>query len=175
MNEPNGPTTWNDCKTYANLVIPEIRKNTDAIILVGSTQWSSNLNAVMQSPLEGYDNIMYTYHFYAATHYSTSVLANAYDKGLPVFVSEHGGMDSSGDGDINYTNIESWYHVLDSRNISYVAWNLSNSKGTSSILKQFTTSLTDFSDNALKEWGIYYKNHVRERFNFPDLYDKNNQ
>ena len=81
----------------------------------------------------------------------------------------------SGDGDINYTNIESWYHVLDSRNISYVAWNLSNSKGTSSILKQFTTSLTDFSDNALKEWGIYYKNHVRERFNFPDLYDKNNQ
>lgn len=175
MNEPNGPTTWNDCKTYANLVIPEIRKNTDAIILVGSNQWSSNLNAVMQSPLEGYDNIMYTYHFYAATHYSTSVLANAYDKGLPVFVSEHGGMDSSGDGDINYTNIESWYHVLDSRNISYVAWNLSNSKGTSSILKQFTTSLTDFSDNALKEWGIYYKNHVRERFNFPDLYDKNNQ
>lgn len=168
MNEPNGSTTWEDCKEYANLVIPCIRKNTDAIILVGSNQWSSNLNAVMKSPLEGYDNIMYTYHFYAATHTSTSVLANAYDKGFPVFVSEHGGMDSSGDGDINYTSIESWYHVMDSRNISYVAWNLSNSKGTSSIIKQFNTSLTDFSDEVLKEWGIYYKNHVRKRFNFPD-------
>ena len=166
MNEPNGSTTWYDCKYYAEQVIPCIRANTDAIILVGNPHWTADLNSVMNNPLKGFDNIMYTYHFYAATHYSTSVLANAYDKGLPVFVSEHGGMDSSGDGDINYTNIESWYHVLDSRNISYVAWNLSNSKGSASILKPETKSLVDFSDEALKEWGVWYKAWVRKKFGF---------
>ena len=58
MNEPNGSTTWADCKKYANSVIPCIRKNTDGIVLVGNPRWTADLNSVMKSPLEGYDNIM---------------------------------------------------------------------------------------------------------------------
>ncbi len=166
MNEPNGSTTWESCRNYANLVIPVIRKNTDAIVLVGNPHWTANLNAVMQKPLEGYTNIMYTYHFYAADHTNTSQVQTAYDRGFPVFISEHGGMESSGDGAISYTNIENWYRILDARNISYVAWNLSNSKGSASILKQETKSLTDFSDEALKEWGVWYKAWVRKKFGF---------
>ena len=166
MNEPNGSTTWSDCKNYANQVIPVIRQNTDAIVLVGNPHWSANLNVVMNSPLEGYSNIMYTYHFYAADHSSTTQVVEAYSNGFPVFISEHGGMESSGDGAINYNNIKRWYEILDKRNISYVAWNLSNSKGSASILKQETTSLTDFSDEALKEWGVWYKSWVRKKFGF---------
>ena len=164
MNEPNGDTTWESCKTYANLVIPVIRQNTDAIILVGNPQWTSNLNVVMKDPLVGYENIMYTHHFYANGHTNQEQIKNAYDKGFPVFVSEHGGMESSGDGPIDYNSLKNWYGVLEKRNISYVAWNLSNSKGSASILKQETTSLTDFSDEALKEWGVWYKAWVRKKF-----------
>ena len=166
MNEPNGSTTWADCKKYANQVIPIIRENTDGIILVGNPNWTSNLNVVMRSPLEGYSNIMYTHHFYAANHASTSQVIDAYSKGFPVFISEHGGMESSGDGEINYQNIEHWYDVLEARNISYVAWNLSNSKGSASILKHGFEDLTDFSDDALKEWGVWYKAWVRKKFGF---------
>lgn len=166
MNEPNGSTTWSDCKKYANQVIPVIRENTDAVVLVGNPHWTANLNVVMNSPLEGYSNIMYTYHFYAADHSSTSQVIDAYANGFPVFISEHGGMESSGDGAVNYNNIERWYEILDQRNISYVAWNLSNSKGSASILKQETSSLTDFSDDALKEWGVWYKAWVRKKFGF---------
>ena len=166
MNEPNGDTTWTSCKNYANLVIPVIRQNTDAIVLVGNPHWTANLNVVMKDPLVGYENIMYTYHFYANGHTSTDQVKTAYDKGFPVFISEHGGMESSGDGKIDYTSLEFWYKLLDSRNISYVAWNLSNSKGSASILKQETTSLTDFSDAALKEWGVWYKAWVRKKFGF---------
>jgi hypothetical protein len=166
MNEPNGDTTWTHCRTYANLVIPEIRKNTDAIVLVGNPHWTANLNAVMQKPLEGYTNIMYTYHFYAKDHFQTYQVQNAYDKGFPVFISEHGGMESSGDGEMSYPNIEQWYKILDQRNISYVAWNLSNSKGSASILKHGYESMTDFSDDALKEWGVWYKAWVRKKFGF---------
>ena len=61
-------------------------------------------------------------------------------------------------------NIEKWYKVLDQRNISYVAWNLSNSKGSASIIKNGYDAMTDFSDDALKEWGVWYKAWVRKKF-----------
>ena len=143
-----------------------IAAHTDAIVLVGNPLWTADLISVMNSPLEGYTNIMYTYHFYAADHKNTSEVEQAYDKGFPVFISEHGGMLSSGDGDLDIEAVTNWYKVLDERNISYVAWNLSNSKGSASILKQETTSLTDFSDEALKEWGVWYKAWVRKKFGF---------
>ena len=163
MNEPNGSTTWEDCKTYANLVIPKIRENTDAIILVGNPNWTSNLNVVMKDPLVGYDNIMYTYHFYAASHKQTYQVTNAYSKGFPVFISEHGGMEASGDGAIDYPSIQTWYKLLDERNISYVAWNISNSKGSASIIKNGDDTITDFRDIHLKEWGIWYKKWTRAK------------
>ena len=167
MNEPCGETTWEHCRAYANQVIPVIRQNTDAIVLVGNPHWSANLNVVMQKPLTGYENIMYTYHFYAADHSNTYQVQNAYDKGFPVFISEHGGMNSAGDGEMNIAHLENWYRILDARNISYVAWNLSNSKGSASILKHGTPEMDNFSDEVLKEWGVWYKAWVRKKFNFP--------
>ena len=163
MNEPNGSTTWADCKKYANEVIPLIRKNTDAIILVGNPKWTADLNSVMKDPLVGYENIMYTYHFYAADHSNTSQVVTAYDKGFPVFISEFGFMESSGDGNISETNGNKWKKVLDTRNISYVAWNISNSKGSASIFKYNTSNLSDVSDSNLKTWGVYLKNWYRAK------------
>lgn len=83
MNEPNGSTTWADCKKYANEVIPCIRKNSDGIILVGNPRWTADLNSVMKDPLVGYNNIMYTYHFYARDHKNTTQVKTAYDSGFP--------------------------------------------------------------------------------------------
>ena len=163
MNEPNGSTTWADCKKYANEVIPLIRKNTDAIILVGNPKWTADLNSVMKDPLTGYENIMYTYHFYAADHSNTTQVVTAYDNGFPVFISEFGFMESSGDGNISETNGNKWKKVLDTRNISYVAWNISNSKGSASIFKYNTTNLSDVSDSNLKTWGVYLKNWYRAK------------
>lgn len=163
MNEPNGSTTWADCKKYAEEVIPCIRENTDAVILVGNPKWTADLVSVMKDPLVGYENIMYTYHFYAADHKQTYQVENAYDAGFPVFISEFGFMESSGDGNLSLTNGENWAKVLDSRNISYVAWNISNSGGSASIFKQGSTNMTDVSDENLKEWGIYLKNWYRSK------------
>lgn len=163
MNEPCGNTTWSDCKNYANQVIPVIRENTDNIVLVGNPKWSSDLASVIYSPLTGYENIMYTYHFYAAGSYNMTSVTRAYSQGIPVFISEHGGMESSGDGAIDYNTIKRWYEILDERNISYVAWNISNSAGSASIIKHGSTTMTDFSDQYLKDWGIYYKTVTRAK------------
>ena len=162
MNEPNGNTTWAQCKQYANEVIPCIRKNSDGIILVGNPNWTADLNSVMKSPLTGYENIMYTYHFYAADHRHTSQVENAYENGFPVFISEYGFMSSDGDGAISEENGQNWKRVLDERNISYVAWNISNSECSSSIFKKGSYDMVDVSDSNLREWGIYLKEMYRE-------------
>ena len=161
MNEPNGSTTWADCKKYAEEVIPCIRKNTDAVILVGNPSWTADLNSVMKDPLVGYKNIMYTYHFYAGDHRNTGQVVSAYDKGFPVFISEFGFMNSDGDGPINESSGQNWLKILDERNISYVAWNISNSKGSASIFKYNSTDMVDVSDENLKEWGVYLKKLYR--------------
>ena len=169
MNEPNGSTTWADCKKYAEEVIPCIRANSDGIILVGNPRWTADLNSVMKNPLKGFTNIMYTYHFYAADHRSTTQVVNAYDSGFPVFISEFGFMDSSGDGAISETNGNRWKEVLDARNISYVAWNISNSKGSASIFKYGSSDMVSVEDSNLKEWGIYLKYWYREKSKIDEL------
>lgn len=163
MNEPNGPTTWSDCKKYAEAVIPCIRQNTDAVILVGNPRWTADLNSVMRSPLKGFDNIMYTYHFYANGHRDFGQVVTAYDNGFPVFISEYGMMESSGDGPLDTQSGEWWLSILDERNISYVAWNISNSKGSASIFKNGTWEYDNVKDSNLKEWGVYLKKLYRKK------------
>ena len=163
MNEPCGETTWDDCKEYANVIIPIIRENTNALILVGNPHWSSDLVSVKESPLTGYNNIMYTYHFYANDIKTPNAVINAYRDGLPIFISEFGFMDASGDGDMNYETGINWLNTLDELNISYIAWNISNSKGSASILKQGNGTMTEFIDENLKEWGIYLRNYYRTK------------
>ena len=88
-NEPNGGTSWEDIKRYANQVIPVIRAHDpDAVVIVGTPTWSQEIDKAAASPL-GYDNLMYTLHFYAATHKDDlrDRMVNGVRSGLPVFVS----------------------------------------------------------------------------------------
>lgn len=72
-------------------------------------------------------------------------------------------MENTGDGPIYNDYINKWYQDLDSLNISYVAWNISNSSGSASIFKALSSDIVSVSDDNLKEWGIFYRTHVRER------------
>jgi endoglucanase len=68
FNEPvNDP--WSVIKDYSVEVIRTIRQNDpDNIILVGSPHWDQDIHLVADDPITGFDNLMYTLHFYAATH-----------------------------------------------------------------------------------------------------------
>ena len=60
---------WEDLKVYAKTIITEIRKyDPDNIILMGCPHWDQDIDIVAKSPIEGVENVMYTLHFYAATH-----------------------------------------------------------------------------------------------------------
>lgn len=134
-NEPNG-AGWDAVRAYAEQVIPIIRANDpDAVILVGTPTWSQDVDQAAANPITGYDDIMYTLHFYAATHKESlrSRLAAALDAGLPVFVSEYGICDASGNGAIDFAEADAWIDLLNTRGVGCVAWNLSNKAETSAM------------------------------------------
>ena len=121
-NEPNGDNvTWKgNIKPYAERIIPIIRKHCDNIIVVGTPVWSSDLTSVANSPIEGYKNIMYTLHFYAGSHgqESRNVAQQALDKGLPIFVTEWGTTQATGDGGVYEKETLEWMRFLSKNKIS---------------------------------------------------------
>lgn len=159
-NEPNGGTQWKTIKSYAKSVIKTIRKyDKKNIILVGTPTWSQDVDTVAKNPIKGYSNLMYTFHFYAATHKDTyrSKVKNALKRKLPVFVSEFGISESSGNGKINKSEANKWIKFLKQNKISYVCWNLSNKNESCSLLKSTCRKTKNFKASDLSAAGRWYK------------------
>ncbi len=155
-NEPCGGTGWSEVKSYAQEVIEVIRKNDDdAVIIVGTPNWSQYVDHAAADPITGQNNIMYALHFYAATHTNNlrTQMKNAVNNGLPIFVSEYGICDASGNGGIDYNQANEWVKTMDDLGISYVAWNLSNKNETSAILKSSCNKTSGFGQNDLSDSG----------------------
>ena len=156
-NEPNGGTTWSQIKKYAKKVIPVIRKNDpDAVVLVGTPTWSQEIDKAAASPLK-YSNVMYTMHFYAATHRDDlrNRLASEVKGGLPVFVSEFGICDASGNGSIDKASANSWVTTMKSLGVSWCMWSLCNKAESASILKSDCTATSGFRKSDLSTSGTW--------------------
>lgn len=158
-NEPNGSTSWDDIKTYANEVIPVIRENApESVIIVGTPTWSQDVDKASADPLE-FDNVMYALHFYAATHKDDlrAKLTAAHEAGLPVFVSEFGICDASGNGAYDMESANAWVELLDSYGASYVSWNLSNKDESSAWFKSNCDKVSGFEDADLSDEALWFK------------------
>lgn len=147
-NEPSGGTTWQDIKSYAYEIIKVIREyDKDGIIIVGTPNWCQYVMEAANDPITGYSNIMYTLHFYAATHKGDlrREMENAINKGLPIFVTEYGICDASGAGAIDEYEANQWVELMNKYGISYIAWNLSNKAETSAIINSSCNKIEGFS------------------------------
>ena len=155
-NEPNGGTSWSDIKSYAEEVIGVIRSyDEDGIIIVGTPNWSQYVDQAAADPITGYDNIMYALHFYAATHKESlrNTMTAAIDAGLPIFVTEYGICDASGNGAIDENQANQWVSTMNSYGVSYVAWNLSNKGETSAMINSSCNKTSGFTESDLSASG----------------------
>lgn len=155
-NEPNGGTQWAAVKSYAEEIIPVIREHApDAVILVGTPNWSQYVDQAAADPITDYDNIMYTLHYYAVTHKEDlrSRMTAAIDAGLPVFVSEYGICDASGNGALDIEEANRWVDTLNQYGVSYVAWNLSNKNESSAIISPACQKDASFTQDDLTNSG----------------------
>lgn len=121
-NEPI-EETWTSIKKYASEVISEIRRyDPDNIVLVGCPHWNQDIHLVTNSPLDSFQNVMYTVHFYAATHGDDlrQRTEDAVRQGIPIFISECGAMEASGEGPIDLESEAQWVAMCHRLGISFV-------------------------------------------------------
>lgn len=163
-NEPNGGASWSgNIKPYAEKIIPVIRKNApNSVIIVGTPTWSQEIDKPLSDPLS-YKNVMYAFHFYAATHAGLrSNVENCVAQGLPVFVSEFGTCDASGGGANDFNETQKWLSYFDKQGISYCNWSICNKDETCSVLRPGTSANGSWSESDLTENGKWIHDWLKK-------------
>ncbi len=164
-NEPVGADWNSDIKPYAETVIGTIRKYDDhALILVGTNTWSQDVDSVVGNTLDD-GNVMYVAHFYAGTHKENirNKISTALNAGVPVFISECSICDASGNGGIDYASANEWLDFMNSNQLSFIAWSLSNKAETSALISSGCSAKSGWSDGDLSETGRWFKSAISGR------------
>jgi endoglucanase len=165
VNEPD-EESWDSVKAYATEIIGAIRAiDPDNVILVGTPHWDQDIHLAAASPLSGFTNIMYTMHFYAATHkqWLRDRCDDALQKGIPIFVSECAGMEASGNGPLNEKEWNEWVRWMEQRRISWVTWSVSDKDETCSMLLPSARSNGKWKKTDLKPWGKMVRTLLRDK------------
>ncbi|MEV0607065.1 cellulase family glycosylhydrolase [Polymorphospora rubra] len=174
-NEPNG-VSWSSIKSYAEQIIPVIRaQDPDGVVLVGTRAWSSlgvsessSETEIVNNPVNA-TNIMYTFHFYAASHGTTylNTLSRAADR-LPIFVTEFGTQTASGDGANDFTRAQQYLDLMATKKISWVNWNFSDDFRSGAVFNTGTCNGSSYTGTAvLKPAGVWIRDRIRTPDNFP--------
>ncbi|MBC6450135.1 cellulase family glycosylhydrolase [Actinokineospora sp. HBU206404] len=174
-NEPSG-VSWSRIKSYAQELIPVIRAHDPQTpILVGTRAWSSlgvseggSEAEVVNNPVAA-ANIMYVFHFYAASHTDEylNTLSRAADR-IPVFVTEFGTQDYSGDGANNFTMSQRYLDLMATKKISWVNWNFSDDQRSGAVFQPGTCPGGPYAGTSrLKPAGVWIRERMRTADNFP--------
>ncbi|MGC0407037.1 hypothetical protein RKD31_000280 [Streptomyces sp. SAI-163] len=114
-------------------------------------------------------NIMYAFHFYAASHkdaYRAAVSRAAAQ--LPLFVSEFGTVSATGGGAVDRASSVAWLDLLDRLKIGYANWTYSDADEGSAAFRPGTCGGTDYSSSGvLTESGALLKSRISTADDFP--------
>ena len=165
-NEPTG-TPWNQIRPYAVDVVNTIRANDpDAIIVVGTNTWSQDVDEVATNGGKIDDpNVMYTIHFYSGSHGESlrEKVRTALKAGTPVFCTEFGVCDASGNGGFNLEEADRWIDFFEENGISYCCWSLSKKNESASMLSPECNKVNGFTNADLGATGAWLINTYRSR------------
>ena len=155
-NEPNG-VDWPAVKEYAEQVIPVIRqKDPDSVIIVGNPDWSKDLDSVAADPL-AFDNVLYTLHFYSATHGQDvrDMTERLSQSGLPIFVTEYGVTAANGGFPRDLESADEWIELLERENISYCLWAFSNAPEPCSVIRSTVLKYSGYTQEDYTATGLW--------------------
>jgi len=161
-NEPLAVSWNNVIKPYTQTVTNTIRKNDcDNIILVGTPNWSQDVDNIINNKIND-KNLAYVFHFYSSTHKLElrNKAITAINAGIPIFVSEWGLSEASGDGNINLVESKLWTDFFELYNLSWCNWSIMNKDETSAALLPSTESKSGWSESQLSQSGKIIRNYL---------------
>ena len=163
FNEPD-QESWPEVKVYAEEIINVIRANDPSnVILVGCPHCPQDINLPAADPIRDQKNLMYTMHFYAATHgqWLRDRTDAAIACGLPVFISESAGMEASGDGPLNPTAWQAYTDWMEAKGLNWITWSISDKNKMCSMLQKSASATGPWKDADLKESGLKTREYMR--------------
>jgi len=166
-NEPSGKdVNWDTIANYANRIIPIIHKNAPrAVIIIGTPHWCQSIDLVNPSKLVDTFNVLYSFHFYATTHFRLIPMFTQQIHRIPVFVTEWGPCESSGDGNINFDATEQYLNAMqkhglngDTVSVSWCNFSYGDKKEAASVLKPFSCDKKQW-DN-MTPTGLFVRDYM---------------
>ena len=165
-NEPLDTASWNDTiKPYHEAVIGEIRRyDADNVIIAGTRSWSTRLDEVIGNRIDDV-NLMYTLHYYAASHKQElrDVAQTALDAGIPIFVTEHGVTEYTGDGFVDVEEAKTWWAFLDANKISWLNWSIADKEESSAAVKPGASGNGGWPESMLTQSGLLVREELRAK------------
>jgi endoglucanase len=158
-NEPLAVSWSTVIKPYALQVIDSIRAiDPDNLIIVGTPNWSQDVDVAANDPITGYDNIAYTLHFYVPMHsqWLRDKATVAINKGLPIFVTEWGFWSTPPDMDEFYL----WENFMKKNQISNANWSVYTKVEASSVLKTGASPKGGWTESQLTDPGKIVRDMV---------------
>lgn len=163
-NEPEREE-WSSVKAYAEELIKAIRAvDPDNLILVGSPHWDQDIHLVAEDPIQNVSHVMYTLHFYAATHkqWLRDRATEAIEKGLPLFVSEYGASEATGDGPLDYEQWKLWTEWMEKHQVSWCVWSISDKQESSAVLNPRANPKGNWTEAELSAAGKHARKLIQE-------------
>jgi len=167
-NEPMDTVSWlNDIKPYAEAVIPEIRKSSSNLVIVGTRTWSQRVDEVIGHTIQD-ANVAYTFHFYVGSHGQPlrDIGDKAINAGIPIFVTEWGIWDNGYIGGdhtqaVDLTQVLAWTDWMDSHKLSSAMWAVNDKDESSDALASGASPLGAWAASDLTTAGTFGRSYIR--------------
>lgn len=164
-NEPEA-IKWDTVKNYTKQVIGEIRKyDPKNLIVVGSPHWDQDVDVASHTPITGFQNIAYSFHFYASDKNHQEKLRAKADLAiknkLPLFITEWGVGEANGDGVFDMEKTEAWLKWAEDNQLSWVNWNITDKKETTALLQPGANVKGNWTLAELTPAGAYIRKKIR--------------
>jgi len=165
-NEPER-IDWAIIKAYSTEIISSIRKyDKDNVIVVGSSSWDQNVDVTAKDRITGFNNIAYSFHFYASDpNHQEKLMAKAdaaMAAGLPLIVTEWGVGESNGDGVFDLEKTNKWLAWMEKNQLSWANWNITDKKETTALLMPGANAKGEWPLSQLTPAGLYIRKAIIE-------------
>ena len=165
FNEP-AKQNWEVVKAYSIEVIKTIRQyDAKNVIVVGSPKWDQDVDVAAADPIKGFDNLVYSFHFYASDpNHQEKLRAKAelaIGRGIALFVTEWGVGESNGNGEFNRAKTAIWMDWMEKNQLSWAAWNVTDKNETTALMLPGASVKGGWKEDNLTDGGKYLRNELR--------------